>query len=206
MARSRGVFAGEITVTVLIPAHNEEASLPATLASLRLQQRVPDRVIVVADNCTDDTVGVAQRFGAEVFETQGNTHKKGGALNQVLARELPHMGDNDTVLVMDADTQLSPQFLATAVQRFTADRALIAVGGLFRGEAGHGVLGSSSAMSTSGTSARSNGARGACSCSPAPARCSDRSRCGRWRTPGARRSPAISARCTTRSPSPRTTS
>ncbi|WP_241490306.1 glycosyltransferase family 2 protein [Leucobacter chromiiresistens] len=141
MARSRGVFAGEITVTVLIPAHNEEASLPATLASLRLQERVPDRVIVVADNCTDDTVGVARRSGAEVFETQGNTHKKGGALNQVLARELPHMGDNDTVLVMDADTQLSPGFLATAVQRFTADRALMAVGGLFRGEAGHGVLG-----------------------------------------------------------------
>ncbi len=141
MARSRGVFAGEITVTVVIPAHNEEASLQATLASLQQQHRLPDRVIVVADNCTDGTAAVARRLGAEVFETTANVHKKGGALNQVLARELPQMGDNDTVLVMDADTQLSTQFIATAVQRFTADRALMAVGGLFQGEAGHGVLG-----------------------------------------------------------------
>ena len=141
MARSRGEFAGEVTITVVIPAHNEEASLPATLESLEQQSRLPDRVIVVADNCTDGTVAVARRLGAEVFETEGNTHKKGGALNQVLARELPGMGDNDSVLVMDADTQLSERFLETAVQRFTNDRALMAVGGLFQGEPGHGMLG-----------------------------------------------------------------
>jgi len=141
MARTRGVFAGEVTVTVVIPAHNEEASLPATLASLRAQSVQPDRVIVVADNCTDGTVRVAREHGAETFETVGNRHKKGGALNQVLARLLPTLGDNDTVLVMDADTQLSPAFLATAVRLFAQDRALMAVGGLFQGESGGGILG-----------------------------------------------------------------
>lgn len=141
MARSRGEFAGEVTVTVVIPAHNEEASIPATLRSLQLQSRLPDRVIVVADNCTDGTSTVARDLGAEVFESVGNTHKKGGALNQVLRRELPGMGDNDTVLVMDADTQLSEHFIRTAVDRFTGDRALMAVGGLFQGEEGHGILG-----------------------------------------------------------------
>lgn len=141
MDRSRGVFAGEVTVTVLIPAHNEEASLPATLTSLKDQTLRADRVIVVADNCTDGTVAVARQLGAEVFETVGNTHKKGGALNQALAELLPGMGDNDSVLVMDADTQLSERFLETAVARFRNDRALMAVGGLFSGEEGHGMLG-----------------------------------------------------------------
>ena len=42
---------------------------------------------------------------------------------------------------MDADTVLDDGFLAAAVRRFTSDRALMAIGGLFYGEEGHGVLG-----------------------------------------------------------------
>ena len=141
MERTRGVFAGDVTVTVLIPAHNEEASLPETLRSLQRQSVPPTRVIVVADNCTDGTVRVARAHGAGVFETVGNTHKKGGALNQALADLLPELGDNDTIMVMDADSQIGDGYLAEAVRRFTDDRALMSVGGLFEGEEGHGLLG-----------------------------------------------------------------
>ncbi|WP_309068769.1 glycosyltransferase [Microbacterium sp.] len=142
MADTRGVFAGEVTITVLIPAHNEEASLPATIASLRAQSTPPERIIVVADNCSDRTVEVARAAGVEVWETVDNDRKKAGALNQALRRVLPDLGDNDTVMVMDADTRLaSAVFLATARERMTADRALMAVGGLFLGEPGHGLLG-----------------------------------------------------------------
>jgi hypothetical protein len=95
MEETRDVYAGPVTVTVLVPAHNEEVSLPATLASLREQTRPPERVIVVADNCTDSTVALAEAAGAEVVESVDNTHKKAGALNQVLARLLPTLGDND---------------------------------------------------------------------------------------------------------------
>lgn len=141
MAATEGEFAGEVKVTVLIPAHNEEVSLPATLHSLTQQSWQPDRVIVVADNCTDGTVRVAITEGVEVFETVGNTHKKGGALNQALADLLPTLGDNDAVLVMDADTQLGNGFIEKAKQLLTNDRALMAVGGLFFGEEGGGILG-----------------------------------------------------------------
>lgn len=41
MEQTRGRFYGEVTVTALIPAHNEEASLPATLASLARQTAPP---------------------------------------------------------------------------------------------------------------------------------------------------------------------
>jgi len=141
MQKTRGVFAGPVTVTVLIPAHNEEVSLPATLDSLYHQTRPPERVIVVADNCTDSTVALAEAAGVEVIETIDNTQQKAGALNQVLARLLPRLGDNDLVMVMDADTRLSEGYLSAAVRRFTDDRALMAVGGLFRGEDGHGLIG-----------------------------------------------------------------
>ena len=141
MALTRGRFAGEVTITALIPAHNEEDCIAATLESLGRQTTPPDRIVVVADNCTDRTVEIARAAGVEVWETVGNTAKKAGALNQALSRILPGQGDNDTVLVMDADTELSGErFLETARRRMSSDRALMAVGGLFHGEQGPGLL------------------------------------------------------------------
>ena len=141
MAETRGVYAGPITLTVLIPAHNEEMRIGATLRSLHSQSHPPRRIVVVADNCTDRTVAIARDAGVEVFETIGNQHKKAGGLNQALTRLLPAQGDNDLVMIMDADTVLEPGFLAEAMRRAEADRGLMAVGALFYGEQGHGVLG-----------------------------------------------------------------
>jgi cellulose synthase/poly-beta-1,6-N-acetylglucosamine synthase-like glycosyltransferase len=141
MAKTRGVYAGPVTLTVLIPAHNEAVSLPSTLASLIAQSQPPQRIIVVADNCTDATADIARTAGVEILETVRNSQKKAGALNQALKQLLPGQGDNDLVMVMDADTLLDDGFLASAVEYFTRDRALMAVGGLFYGERGHGMLG-----------------------------------------------------------------
>jgi hypothetical protein len=112
MARTYGVFAGPVTITVLIPAHNEEVSLPGTIASLVGQSHPPERIIVVADNCTDGTESVARAHNAEVFVTVGNADKKAGALNQALRRLLGNLGDNDIVMCIDADTVLDEGFFA----------------------------------------------------------------------------------------------
>ncbi|MDH6236820.1 glycosyltransferase family 2 protein [Cryobacterium sp. CG_9.6] len=141
MAATRGAYDGPVTVTVLIPAHNEEASLQITLTSILAQSHRPARVIVVADNCTDGTVAVARQHGVEVVTTINNTAKKAGALNQVLARILPDQGPNNIIMVLDADTAVDDGFLAAAVSRFENDRGLMAVGGLFYGEPGSGLLG-----------------------------------------------------------------
>lgn len=130
-----------VRVTVLVPAHNEEYSLPKTLTALSRQTRPPDRVIVVADNCTDRTAAIAIEMGYEAFETVGNTHKKGGALNQALARILPTATVRDVILVMDADTSLAPTFLEVGAAKLDADAELAAVGGIFYGEDGVGVIG-----------------------------------------------------------------
>lgn len=47
---------------VLIPAHNEAASIGSMLNALLAQTRVPDRVVVIAGNCTDKTEQIARRF------------------------------------------------------------------------------------------------------------------------------------------------
>jgi poly-beta-1,6-N-acetyl-D-glucosamine synthase len=141
MRETRGVYAGPVTVSVLIPAHNEESCIGETIRSLQGQSHRPERIIVVADNCTDQTVAIAYAAGVDVFITQGNTQKKAGALNHALAEVLPAQGDNDLVMVMDADTTLDDGFLEAAVGRMTDDRALMSVGGLFYGEEGKGLLG-----------------------------------------------------------------
>ncbi|GAA4556131.1 glycosyltransferase family 2 protein [Pseudonocardia xishanensis] len=127
-------------IVALVPAHDEETTLPAALASLRAQTLPPDRVIVVADRCADGTVAVARRGGAEVVETVGNTARKAGALNQALAALLSVLDDADLLLVLDADSALSPGFLAEAVATLT-DPTVGGVGGIFHGRPGGGLPG-----------------------------------------------------------------
>lgn len=141
MAETRGIFHGPVTITVLVPAHNEEDRIEATIASLQNQNDSPERIVVVADNCTDATPDLARAAGVEVFETQNNKFKKAGGLNQALRELLPTLGENDIVMIVDADTVLDQGFLTEARRRFTEDRALMAVGGLFYGEDGEGWIG-----------------------------------------------------------------
>jgi cellulose synthase/poly-beta-1,6-N-acetylglucosamine synthase-like glycosyltransferase len=127
---------------VLVPAHDEEAVIAETLRSLRAQTRPPDEIVVIADNCTDRTVDVARAVsGVEVVETVGNDEKKAGALNQVLERMLPDLTPADVVLVMDADSTIDPEFLEVALGLLEEDPDLMAVGGLFYGEPGGGLVG-----------------------------------------------------------------
>jgi cellulose synthase/poly-beta-1,6-N-acetylglucosamine synthase-like glycosyltransferase len=141
MDQTRGVFQGPVTITVVVPAHNEEDVIGATLDELLSQSRKPDHVIVVADNCTDRTIEIARERGVEVRESVNNQQKKAGALNQVLATLIHTAGANDTFMIMDADTRLKQGFLEAADKHFTDDRGLSAIGGLFYGEEGGGYIG-----------------------------------------------------------------
>lgn len=101
---------------IIIPAHNEEKVIEKTLRSA-LQVNYPRElfdVIVVADNCTDQTAKIALQSGAIVFQRTDATRRgKGFALNwiipQVLER-LPAPGYAACVFV-DADSVMMPQFL-----------------------------------------------------------------------------------------------
>ena len=110
------------------PAHNEAACIGATVDALKAQTRRPDRIIVVADNCTDDTETVAAAHGAEVLTTVGNTGRKAGALNFALEQILPGLADTDHVFIQDADTVLVPRFLELALKCAAVDRRRVVCG------------------------------------------------------------------------------
>ncbi len=128
-------------VIVIIPAHNEAQSIGRTLRSLMRQTLPPDEVIVVCDNCTDETAAVSSANGAQVLSTVGNRHKKAGALNQALARILPLISRDDLVLTMDADSQLCRDWLRVASGLLAAYPKVGAVCGVFLGERGSGLIG-----------------------------------------------------------------
>ncbi|MEM1409630.1 MAG: glycosyltransferase family 2 protein, partial [Pseudomonadota bacterium] len=91
-------------IAVVIPAHNEESVLAATLVNLQPQLRPADRLVVVADNCTDQTAEVARQHGAEVLvRTNSALRGKGYALQH----GLDHLRKDppETVIFTDADCQ-----------------------------------------------------------------------------------------------------
>ena len=127
-------------VHVVVPAHDEEGQIASTIESLLAQSRPPDEIVVVCDNCTDGTARTAAGYPVRVVHTVGNAAKKAGALNQALDVLLPGLHPDDAVLVMDADSALDPDFLATAVARLAVGD-VSAVGGTFTGQAGGGIVG-----------------------------------------------------------------
>ncbi|MEV4601598.1 glycosyltransferase family 2 protein [Amycolatopsis sp. NPDC049253] len=130
---------GSARVVALIPAHDEEARIAATITALRAQERPVDEILVVTDNCTDGTAAIALAAGARVRASVGNHHKKAGALNQALAWLLPRLDEDDVVLVQDADSTLDPQFVRVALGHLGRDYG--GVGGVFRGGPGGGFVG-----------------------------------------------------------------
>jgi cellulose synthase/poly-beta-1,6-N-acetylglucosamine synthase-like glycosyltransferase len=92
---------------VLVPAHNERAGLQGTLNDIKDQLQLGDRLIVVADNCTDDTAEIGRATRAEVTERTDLTKiGKGYALEwglQHLSTDPP-----DVVVIVDADCRLAP--------------------------------------------------------------------------------------------------
>jgi cellulose synthase/poly-beta-1,6-N-acetylglucosamine synthase-like glycosyltransferase len=94
-------------VAVLIPAHNEEIGLDQTLMDVLPQLKDSDRLVVVADNCTDATALIARRRGATVIERENLLEVgKGYALDyglSYLAADPP-----DVVILIDADCRVEP--------------------------------------------------------------------------------------------------
>ena len=90
------------SLTVLMPAHNESLVISQTIKSIFSQLTSQDQLLVVADNCTDDTATIARNLGATVLERSNLERRgKGYALDfglQHLKKSPPQI-----IIIIDAD-------------------------------------------------------------------------------------------------------
>jgi glycosyltransferase involved in cell wall biosynthesis len=112
-------------VAVLIPAHDEEAGIGATIGSaLRLVSA--DNIHVIADGCSDATAGIAGSYGVNVLVLEPGQGKASG-----ISEALEHFAIPDrfeVLLVIDADTELSEDYLRRGLPLLD-DPAVSAVAG-----------------------------------------------------------------------------
>lgn len=108
-------------VAVMIPAHNEGNNLLPTIADVKRQSVPADKLLVVADNCTDDTAHIASAQGAEVIERNDPARRgKGYALDfglQHLESAPPKI-----VVMIDADCRLANDAIQELVKTCVATR------------------------------------------------------------------------------------
>jgi hypothetical protein len=107
---------------VLIPAHDEQDGIGATLESLADSDypRERRRTIVIADNCTDATAERARAAGVEVWERADSSRRgKGHALQWALERLQLSCRPCDAVVLIDADCLASPNMLSAIEVRLS---------------------------------------------------------------------------------------
>jgi 1,2-diacylglycerol 3-beta-glucosyltransferase len=107
---------------VIVPAHNEHAVIANIIASLQQLDWPKDRyrIVVVADNCTDDTAAIAAAAGAHVMQRVDQHERgKGYALKFAFAASRARNWA-DAVVVIDADARASPNLLESFAQRLEA--------------------------------------------------------------------------------------
>ena len=114
----------EVRFLVLIPAHNEETVIGRCLQAIYADARARDLVLVVADRCTDKTATIARRFGASVLE-RGPEQEPGRAAARQAGLEQARALDWDAVVMLDADSVISPGFFDACEQAL--DRGVDAV-------------------------------------------------------------------------------
>ncbi len=99
-------------VCIVIPAHDEEKGIERTIHTLRRQLESGDRILVVADNCTDRTAALARAAGADVIERREPDRRGKG---YALAFGIRHLSAEppEVLVFVDADCEVSGGAITT---------------------------------------------------------------------------------------------
>ncbi len=117
-------------ITIMIPAHNEEAGLENAINSVLGTEYNNKEIIVIDDGSTDNTYFIAKKFSDQglikLIHRNQASGSKATALNYGSA-----YATGDLILCMDGDTVIEPQSLHRIVGHFKED-AVVAVAGNVR--------------------------------------------------------------------------
>lgn len=117
----------QLKFAAIIAARNEESCIAGIIESLQKQNYPKELidVIVVPNNCTDNTEEVAKKAGATVLTAPKSVNSKGGALNFTMEKLLKSKENYDAFIVFDADNEASSQFV-TAMNKILCSGARVA--------------------------------------------------------------------------------
>ncbi len=102
LSKTHDSKANRPSIAILVPAHNEADGISATLDTLIPQLQPQDQLIVIADNCSDETAAIARQFGVTVIERQDSERRgKGYALDYAL--KVLEVNPPEVVINVDAD-------------------------------------------------------------------------------------------------------
>jgi 4,4'-diaponeurosporenoate glycosyltransferase len=106
------------TVSIIVPARNEEHNLPTLLRSIASQPLKPREILVVDDGSTDRTAEFARRLGATVIASQ--SLPDGWRGKTWACHQGSKIATGELLLFLDADTWFEPDGLARALFGYTS--------------------------------------------------------------------------------------
>src|SRR3989344_2328525 len=108
-------------VSVVIPVYNEEKYIKNCLDSLMKQEEKPDEIIVVDNNCTDNTINIVQKYkNIKIIR-----ERKQGI---IAARNTSFdHAQGDIIARCDADTILPVKWIKNIKQHFLEDESIVAI-------------------------------------------------------------------------------
>jgi cellulose synthase/poly-beta-1,6-N-acetylglucosamine synthase-like glycosyltransferase len=113
---------GRSSAAIVIPAHNEASAIASAVMSAKRQMSHGDRLIVVADNCSDETEDIAEQAGAEVVVRHDLTRIGKGYALEAAVKFLAETGPREVVVILDADCLFGPGALGILI-RASVERA-----------------------------------------------------------------------------------
>ena len=113
--KKSGDASKSLSIAVIIPAHNEALEIQNTIGNVKACRYHEDAcaIVVIADNCDDETASLAQSAGALAVERKVPSNRgKGQALDWFFKTHGEIYDRYDVVAIMDADTVAHPDFLS----------------------------------------------------------------------------------------------
>jgi cellulose synthase/poly-beta-1,6-N-acetylglucosamine synthase-like glycosyltransferase len=111
-----------VSYKILIPAHNEANIIGKTLTQLiaQLPDSNPESIVLVADNCTDNTANIARYTGVTVLERHDAAHRGKGFALDFGIHYLKENNHTDVIVVLDADCETSKNSLNRLMELATS--------------------------------------------------------------------------------------
>jgi cellulose synthase/poly-beta-1,6-N-acetylglucosamine synthase-like glycosyltransferase len=107
--------------TILIPAHNEAEQIVNVIRVLQTQLTEQDQVIVIADNCHDDTAELARSTKVKVLEREHQTDRgKGYALDYAIKYMFKNNINPEVLVILDGDCIVKPDTIKNITSKAIA--------------------------------------------------------------------------------------